>query len=174
MGKNNKAKRKAKSAAIAKQAARSRSLPVIPNVRSCDGCTACCAVFGVEEIAKPAWDACVNLTESGCSIYAARPNHCRGFYCLYQHGMGKLSDRPDKIGAIFAPTNGVTEFTGETEIQAYEITPRAFNDPEVIRLAETFADKGKLVIGHCFGGSEFRFVGPPAKVHKATIYLTKK
>ena len=165
MSRNNQERRKAKKAAQAKPAR--RSLPVVPNIRPCDGCTVCCSVFGVEEINKPAWEKCTHLDERGCGIYATRPGHCHGFYCLYQHGMGTSMDRPDKLGVVFASTNGKTTFTGQEEIQAYEAVPGAFNRSDVVRLAKTFSDKGKLVIGHCFGGTEFRFVGPPDKVAKA-------
>lgn len=169
MGRNNQERRKAKKAAREKTAR--RSLPVVSDVRPCDGCTVCCSVFGVEEIGKQPWERCAHLNDRGCSIYATRPQHCHGFYCLYQSGMGTSSDRPDKLGVVFAVTNGPTDFTGEIEIQAYEAVPLAFNKPEVIKLAKTFGDKGKLVIGHCFGGKEFRFVGPPAKIAKAMRWV---
>lgn len=144
-----------------------KKLPMAKSVRPCDGCTACCSVFGVEEINKPAWEKCTHLNDRGCSIYATRPGHCHGFYCMYQYGVGTVAERPDKLGVIFSQTNGKTDFTGEVEIQAYEIIPLAFNKPDVVRLAKTFGDRGKLVIGHCFGGKEFRFVGPPDKIAKA-------
>ena len=144
-----------------------KKLPIAQSVRACDGCTACCSVFGVEEISKPAWEKCTHLNERGCSIYSTRPGHCHGFYCMYQYGVGTLSERPDKLGVIFSQTNGKTDFTGDVEIQAYEIIPLAFNKVDVIKLAKTFGDRGKLVIGHCFGGKEFRFVGPPDKIAKA-------
>lgn len=144
-----------------------KKLPMAQSVRACDGCTACCSVFGVEEINKPAWEKCTHLNERGCSIYATRPGHCHGFYCMWQYGVGSSFERPDKLGVIFAQTNGKTDFTGEVEIQAYEIIPLAFNKLDVIKLAKTFSERGKLVIGHCFGGKEFRFVGPPDKIAKA-------
>lgn len=165
MGRNNQERRKAKKAAREKSAR--RSLPVVQAVRPCDGCTVCCTVFGVEEINKPAWDTCPSLNERGCSIYDTRPKHCRGFYCLYQHGMGSAMDRPDKLGVVFAPTNGKTEFTGQEEVQAYEVVPGAFSRGDVVRLAQTFVNKGMLVIGHVYGGGKLRFMGPPDKVAKA-------
>lgn len=168
MGRNNQERRKAKKAARTKPR---RSLPVIPNVRPCDGCTVCCSVFGVEEINKQPWVKCEHLNDRGCSIYETRPKHCHGFYCLYQTGMGTALARPDRLGVVFALTNGPTEFTGEVEIQAYEAVPFAFNKPDVIRLAKTFGDGGKLVIGHCFGGKEFRFVGPPDKIAKGMRWV---
>lgn len=167
MGRNNKERRKAKKAEKTAKANLRKTLPVVQAVRPCDGCTVCCTVFGVEEINKPAWDSCPSLNERGCSIYETRPRHCRGFYCLYQHGIGTAMDRPDKLGVVFAPTNGKTEFTGQEEVQAYEVVPGAFARGDVVRLAQTFVDKGMLVIGHVHGGGKLRFMGPPDKVAKA-------
>jgi hypothetical protein len=76
-------------------------------------------------------------------------------------------DRPDKLGVVFAPTNGKTEFTGQEEVQAYEVVPGAFSRGDVVRLAQTFVNKGMLVIGHVYGGGKLRFMGPPDKVAKA-------
>jgi hypothetical protein len=172
MSKNNRANRKDK-----KNKKKHRKLPIVGSsnsgIRPCDGCTACCSVFGVEEISKDHWTACPNLNERGCSIYEARPTHCKGFYCLYQSGLGSSQERPDKLGVIFATTNGPTEFTGDLEIQAYEIYPNAFNNPAVVKLAMGFKEKGKLVIGHVFGGGAFRFVGPPDKIVKAMRWNEK-
>lgn len=171
MGRNNQERRKAKKAAREKKRV---SLPMAPSVRPCDGCTVCCSVFGVEEINKPVWTKCEHLSDRGCGIYDTRPTHCRGFYCMWQNGLGTAGERPDKLGVIFAPTNGKTDFTGEMEIQAYEVVPLAFNKPEVVKLAKTFGDRGKLVIGHCYGGKEYRFVGPPDKIAKAQRALGEK
>jgi Fe-S-cluster containining protein len=166
VGRNNQQRRKEKKAARAK--AEAKRLPVVNNIRHCDGCTVCCSVFGVEEINKQPWEKCSNLKDTGCSIYSTRPQHCRGFYCLWQHGTGTSADRPDKLGVVFAPTNGPTDFTGEVEVQAYEVIPMAFNKPEVVKIARDFEAKGKLVIGHVHGTiGVFRFVGPPGKVLKA-------
>ena len=170
MGKNNKEKRKAKKK---KKDAQRRRLPLASKVRPCDGCTECCAVFGVEEIDKEPWVPCDHLTHEGCGIYTTRPKHCRGFYCLWQTGMGAQSDRPDRLGVIFAPTNGKTEFTKQQEIQAYEIEPGAFDKPQAVMLSQRFVDKGKLVIGHTHGGGSYRFMGPSDKVSKARRWAEK-
>ena len=48
--------------------------------RTCDGCTACCRVLRVAEIAKPAGELCRHARPgSGCAIYALRPTPCRTF-----------------------------------------------------------------------------------------------
>ena len=170
MGQNNKEKRKAKKKV---KEAKRKSLPMADQVRPCNGCTECCSVFGVEEIDKEPWVPCDHLSHEGCGIYTTRPKYCRTFYCLWQNGMGTQADRPDKLGVIFAPTNGKTEFTKQQEIQAYEIEPGAFDRPAVAMLSQRFVDRGKLVIGHTYGGNTFRFMGPSDKVIKARKWADK-
>jgi hypothetical protein len=171
VGKNNKEKRRAKKK---KKEAQRKRLPMAQQVRPCDECTECCSVFGVEEIDKEPWVPCDHLSSAGgCSIYETRPTHCRGFYCLWQTGMGGAGDRPDKLGVIFAPTNGRTDFTKQVEVQAYEIEPGAFDKPQVVMLSQRFVDRGKLVIGHTFGGKTYRFMGPADKVAKARRWAEK-
>jgi Fe-S-cluster containining protein len=53
-------------------------------LRNCDGCTLCCKVMGVEELSKRPGVACAHCAENtGCRIYAARPEMCRSFHCYY-------------------------------------------------------------------------------------------
>lgn len=170
MGRNNQEKRKAKKKV---KLAKRKKLPISSQVRPCDGCTECCSVFGVEEIDKDPWVPCDHLSHEGCGIYATRPKYCRSFYCLWQNGMGGAEDKPDKLGVIFAPTNGKTEFTKQEEIQAYEVEPGAFSNPRVVHLSKRFVDRGKLVIGHTYDGESLRFMGPPDKVSKAQKWAEK-
>lgn len=63
--------------------------PVAPGaqpktVRDCDGCTLCCKVMEVEEIAKPGGKWCPHCrTSSGCGIYETRPRACTAYVCGY-------------------------------------------------------------------------------------------
>jgi len=55
-----------------------------PILRECDGCTLCCKLIGVEELAKPAGVQCPNNSGcGGCGIYETRPPSCRTFHCGY-------------------------------------------------------------------------------------------
>jgi hypothetical protein len=59
--------------------------------RSCGTCSLCCKVVGVEEIAKPGGTWCPHCQRGkGCSIYEARYDSCRSFYCLWmtESGLG--------------------------------------------------------------------------------------
>jgi hypothetical protein len=50
--------------------------------RSCDGCTMCCKIFGIPELAKPRHKWCAQCEIGvGCRIYADRPPSCREFVC---------------------------------------------------------------------------------------------
>jgi hypothetical protein len=53
-------------------------------MRSCDGCTLCCKVIGVHEIAKPKGALCRHCKiDSGCMIYETRPDACHAFSCRF-------------------------------------------------------------------------------------------
>ena len=52
--------------------------------RTCGGCTLCCKVMAVEELAKPVSSWCPHCKPGrGCLIYADRPAECRAFSCLW-------------------------------------------------------------------------------------------
>mgnify|MGYP006270571377 FL=1 len=81
--------------------------------RSCGGCTACCTVMAVEELAKPGFTPCGHLREpdgsgrqGGCGRYGSRPASCRSFECLWLRGLVLTSEehRPDRVGLVLAPT----------------------------------------------------------------------
>lgn len=51
-------------------------------MRSCGGCTLCCKVIGVHEIAKPKGVLCTHCKPgSGCMVHASRPKACRAYTC---------------------------------------------------------------------------------------------
>lgn len=52
--------------------------------RSCAGCTLCCKLPAIPEIAKPAQTWCGDCAiGQGCKIYETRPSPCRKFECVY-------------------------------------------------------------------------------------------
>ncbi|MEI9852448.1 MAG: YkgJ family cysteine cluster protein [Sphingomonas sp.] len=52
--------------------------------RSCGGCTLCCKVMEVTELAKPPGQWCGHCAVGkGCGIYAERPLSCRTYMCVY-------------------------------------------------------------------------------------------
>jgi hypothetical protein len=69
-------------------------------LRPCEGCTVCCEVLAVEEMASPAGDRCLAQEAHGCGRYASRPASCRGFACGWAAGMVPRADRPDTSGVL--------------------------------------------------------------------------
>jgi hypothetical protein len=81
---------------------------VVAARRHCGDCTACCtcttlAVPGC----KPLGGVCAHLRSTrkgrkpGCSIYTAKPPHCRDYSCYWRMGVLTGHERPDRLGVIF-------------------------------------------------------------------------
>lgn len=76
-------------------------------IRECGSCSACCTVMGVYEFEKSTYETCRHLCESGCGIYAERPESCQTFACQWLRGAldvdGAIDTdvRPDACGVIF-------------------------------------------------------------------------
>ena len=71
------------------------------NGRTCDTCTACCFTHAVTAIAKPGSEWCPHCEiGSSCRIYAARPEQCREFSCLWLQGWASENDRPDRLKVV--------------------------------------------------------------------------
>ena len=76
--------------------------------RQCGGCTLCCKVLAIAELAKPSGTWCPHCTPgTGCRIHDRRPEECRAFSC------GWLLDtafpeswRPDHSKLVFFPDGG--------------------------------------------------------------------
>jgi len=51
--------------------------------RQCSGCTECCRLLRIPQLAKPAGVPCPNCTGHSCSIYDNRPDICRRFRCMW-------------------------------------------------------------------------------------------
>ena len=78
---------------------------------ACGSCTACCRVYSISEIGKPAGQWCEHCAVGkGCKVYETRPWKCVEFECLWlqsQHGgFGPpMPDemRPDRCKVVFSP-----------------------------------------------------------------------
>ena len=70
--------------------------------RTCGGCTLCCTVMGIAELAKPAGAGCPHcVSGSHCSIYGGRPGSCRSFRCQWlANPTLPASLRPDRSGVV--------------------------------------------------------------------------
>ena len=79
----------------------------------CGSCTACCRVFDIPEIKKPAGKWCEHCAiGKGCKIYEDRPSMCAEFECLWllsqqrEDPRDHLSPalRPDRCKVVFSPS----------------------------------------------------------------------
>ncbi len=80
---------------------------------ACGSCVACCRVFNIPELKKPAGVWCKSCNVGvGCKIYEQRPTMCRQFECLWLQSRNRpdirehISDelRPDRCKVVFHPT----------------------------------------------------------------------
>ena len=78
----------------------------------CGSCTACCRVYAIPTLDKPAGPWCQHCdVGKGCKIYEARPVLCSDFKCLWLQSRDRdpvehLPDelRPDRCKVVFSPT----------------------------------------------------------------------
>jgi hypothetical protein len=78
---------------------------------ACGTCTACCRIFSISELNKPAGKWCTHCDiGKGCRIYKDRPVTCVTFKCLWLYSQDEGNDpfpeelRPDKCKVVFSPT----------------------------------------------------------------------
>ncbi len=71
--------------------------------RECGACTACCFEITIDDpkMQKPPRQTCVHCVAEGCSIYRARPEDCRSWFCAWRR-IADLPDhlRPDRCGLL--------------------------------------------------------------------------
>jgi hypothetical protein len=80
---------------------------LLPEMKSCNGCTACCVAFDIPELDKKKGEPCP-WQDNGCTNYVERPQRCRIFSCLYQQEFLGFGDMfPPKVG-FFAGFNVTT------------------------------------------------------------------
>jgi hypothetical protein len=78
----------------------------------CGSCTACCRVYAIPTLDKPAGKWCQHCDiGKGCKVYDDRPKLCVDFKCLWLQSQDRDPDerqpldlRPDKCKVVFSPT----------------------------------------------------------------------
>ncbi len=94
--------------------------------RECGGCTACCTVLAVAELAKGMYQTCAHVGGQGCSIYADRPRSCRSWSCQWR--LAEIGGtRPDQSGVVVN-----LGFRGGPHYEVYELWSGAASDPLVV------------------------------------------
>ena len=126
----------------------------------CGSCTACCRVYAIPELKKPAGKWCDHCAiGTGCKVYEARPALCVDFQCLWLMSQSKDTPlpaalRPDKCKVVFSPTTNPDIMAGITMPGA----PDAWRREPVRGLIETMVTNNYRVV-----------VGPPASTRKIMI-----
>jgi hypothetical protein len=79
----------------------------------CGTCTACCRVFAIPSLGKPAGKWCEHCAIGiGCRVYDGRPALCIDYKCLWLLSQGRDDPRqrlapelrPDRCKVVFSPT----------------------------------------------------------------------
>lgn len=129
----------------------------------CGSCTACCRVYAIPTLNKPAGPWCQHCAiGEGCKIYDERPELCADFKCLWLQSRSRedrrehLPDelRPDRCKVVFSPTTNPDIMSAITMPGA----PLAWRREPV-----------REVIGKMIASGMRVVVGPPASTSKVMI-----
>jgi hypothetical protein len=136
---------------------------------ACGTCTACCRVYAVPELNKPAGPWCQHcIVGKGCAIYEKRPQLCVDYQCLWLQSQGRadprerLGDelRPDRCKVVFSPIARGDMSTDPNMMAATTMpgAPDAWRRPAAKKLIDRMTDAGMRVV-----------VGPPATLRKLLV-----
>ena len=106
----------------------SDNAPSLVPGRSCSGCTVCCKVMAIQDLAKPPMQWCPHCTPgTGCKIYDARPLECRAFHCEYllspQMGEAWAPVRSRMVVVVIRATGGITVHVDPARRDAWRKQP---------------------------------------------------
>lgn len=129
----------------------------------CGSCTACCRVYAIPTLNKPAGPWCQHCAiGEGCKIYEERPALCADFKCLWlqsrtredrrEHMPDEL--RPDRCKVVFSPTTNEAIMSAVTMPGA----PLAWQRGPV-----------RDVIGKMIASRMRVVIGPPASIRKTML-----
>jgi uncharacterized protein len=117
----------------------------------CGECNACCRVFEIPEINKPAGKWCEHCAISkGCTIYEDRPSMCVEFECLWLLSQRRMDPheqlgpelRPDRCKVVFSPSTN-DQIMAATTMPG---SPDAWRKPKVRALISTLVKGGGAVV----------------------------
>ena len=119
----------------------------------CGSCTACCRVFAIPALEKPAGKWCDHCAIGvGCKIYEQRPTMCQEFECLWLNSRSRddirehIGDelRPDRCKVVFHPTTD-PDVMSATLLPG---SPDAWRRKPVKKLIDRMVDSGyRVVVG---------------------------
>jgi hypothetical protein len=133
--------------------------------RSCGTCTSCCRDLAITEdgIAKLPGVNCVHcIEEKGCAIYAARPNVCRDYNCLWR-SVPTMDDswRPDRSGILMVLTTQMPPgYVADYAVDLILIDPpKALANDRLAGLIGGFIESGTITylnVLSMIGGRSYR------------------
>ena len=131
-------------------------------VNHCGTCTACCKVFAIGELDKPAGKWCDHCDVGvGCKIYEQRPLACSSFECLWLLSQKRDPQerlpaelRPDRSKVVLSPTTN-PDIMAATTMPG---SPDAWRRPLMANLIKTMIRGGFSVV-----------VGGPADTRRTLI-----
>ena len=122
----------------------------VSNVKSCNGCTACCVLFTVPEMDKPRMTPCKHLCATGCAIYErSRPAICTEFHCCWcEEPPWGEELRPDRNKIIFMSRGTIpTSFGSRRPVyQGCMFSPYSRLRRENQLLIQKLSNSGKVVL----------------------------
>jgi hypothetical protein len=141
----------------------------------CGTCTACCRVFDIPELAKPAGKWCEHCAIGrGCMIYEDRPPVCRTFECMWLLSQQRENPRerfkpelrPDKCKVVLSPS------TNDNIIAATTMpgSPLAWRDGAVFDLIKIIASGNMAVVCGAPMSTERTMITPNGM---RTVHLTE-
>jgi hypothetical protein len=112
--------------------------------KECGDCTMCCKVLVIDHFQKDAGILCSNCSaNSGCLIYAKRPEVCQDFECDWkmERSIGpKL--RPDMVGTILMEDDESDQYQAVVDPS----TPFAWRNPLMFKFLVMKAKEGRTVV----------------------------
>ena len=140
----------------------------MPAENKCGTCTACCRVYAIPELQKPAGPWCQHCdVGKGCRIYDARPKLCVDFACLWLQSQERPAKerlgaelRPDRCKVVFSPVMN-DDMSTDPNMMAAVTMPgmsNAWRTGAARRLIDKMVDGGLRVV-----------IGPPATTTKLVV-----
>ena len=120
-------------------------------MNNCGSCVACCRIFEIPELKKPAGRWCEHCEIGrGCQIYESRPNVCRKFSCLWLLSQSR-EDRREILGPELRPDRCKVVFSPSTNDRVMAATtmpgsPLAWQRSDVMGLIKVMTDQGMGVV----------------------------
>lgn len=118
-------------------------------MRICGECRACCGVFPLPVLDKPAGVWCRLLGPAGCTVHGpGQPEVCRLYACYWlEHESLPEESRPDRTGLVVTESGKVTVGGHELPVLVINLVrPDSDRGPAARRMIEDFLAAGMAVL----------------------------